>query len=793
LPLGTNPLNNINPSDIESIEILKDADATAIYGSRGANGVILITTKKGEVGKTKVALNFYTGTGNAGRHFDQLNTKQYIGMRKEAFENEGSTPTVANARDLLLFDTTRYTDWQKELIGGTSHTTDAQISISGGEKYTQFSIGTGYHKETTVFPGDNSDRRVTTHVSVTTTTPNKKLKTSISINYGNNKTNFLSQDLTTKALSLPPNAPAIYTQGGELNWDLWNPSGSLENPLAYLKRRYEAITNTLIGNLEIGYSILPNLDLKSRFGYTTIDMRAVNLTPISSFAPSLAATSLNTTAFSDSRFQNWMFEPQVNWRPKLGNGQFDILIGTQFLDQTREGLSQTATGFTSEALMKNIAAAPNRLLGTNYFTQYRYHALFARVNYNYNGRYIFNMTGRRDGSSRFGPGKQFANFGAFGAAWIFSEESFIKNSIKILSFGKLRASYGVTGNDQLKDYEYLDAYTSSSGTYQGIIGLTPVRLSNPDFAWETNKKLEAAIELGFMQDRILTTVSFYKNRSSNQLVGYPLPPSAGFTTIQANFPATVQNAGVEFELTTVNLETSDFKWTTSINVSVPRNKLIEFKNLELTEYSTSYVVGEPLNISKTFRYNGINPTTGLYQFEDANEDGIYDSPGDRTVTRFTGQYLFGGVQNSFSYNGFQLDIFFQFVKQNGRNYFYYTGIPPGFLGNQSDFVLNRWQAPGDNADVQRFGRSASEYEVYQVLQASDRAISDASFIRLKNVSVSYMLPAKWTSKIGASNSRIFIQGQNLATITGYKGLDPETQGSSLPPLKILTCGISLTF
>lgn len=789
---GTNPLNSINPADIESIEVLKDADATAIYGSRGSNGIILITTKKGQAGKTKVDINFYTGVGSVVSKLEQLNTLEYVAMRNEAFANDNVIPTTANARDLLVWDTTHYTNWQDELIGGTAGTTDAQVSVSGGDQYTQFSAGAGYHKETTVFPGDNRDQRISAHVSVTNTSSNQKLRTSVSVNYTANDADLLNKDLTGTALFLPPNAPALYHESGYLNWDGWNPSGPYENPLAYLYRRYEAKTNTLIGSAEVGYSILANLELKSRLGYTNMGMNATNLTPLSSLAPSVTSTSLNTARFSNSTFQNWMIEPQANWKPKLGNGRFDVLLGTQFLDQTAEGLAQTATGFSSEALMKNIAAAPNRTLGTNYYTQYRYHAVFGRINYNHSNKYIINITGRRDGSSRFGPGKQFANFGAVGAAWVFSNENFIKNGVSFFSFGKLRGSYGVTGNDQLTDYQYLDAYTSSSGPYQDVIGLTPVRLSNPDFAWETNKKLEAGFELGFVEDRILSSVSFYRNRSSNQLVGYPLPPTTGFTSIQANFPATVQNTGVEIELNTINLQHKGFTWTTALNISVPRNKLVEFPDLEASPvYANRYVVGEPLSIAKLYHYTGVDPAAGIYQFEDVNEDGNLDVADQQTI-KFTGPKFFGGFQNSFDYKGFQIDVLFQFAKQNGRNYIYTTGTP-GYMFNQPDYVLNRWQTEADITDIQRFGQSSGASAGYGQLQASDRSVSDASFIRLKNLSISYVLPTPWIGKMGILNARMFIQGQNLITITNYKGLDPEAQGSFLPPLRILTGGISLTF
>ncbi len=792
LNYGSSPLNNINPSDIESIEVLKDADATGVYGSRGSNGVILITTKKGKAGKTKVDMNFYTGVGHVTRKLDLLNTQQYISMRKEAFANDGVTPTVGNARDLLVWDTTRYTDWQKELIGGTARTTDAQLSFSGGEQYTQFSFGAGYHKETTVLPGDNSDQRFSAHIGISNTSPNQKLKTYAKVNYSASISDLINKDLTGIAVLLPPNAPALYDENGDLNWDGWDTQGVYENPVAFLKRRYEAKTNNLIASTEIGYMLLPSLELKLRAGFTNINMDAFNLVPLSSRAPSVVSNYFNTTVFSNSTFQNWIVEPQANWKPKIGNGVLDVLIGTQFLDQTTEGLEQIATGFTSEALMKNIGAAPDPTLSTNYYSQYRYHAVFGRINYAYNAKYIVNITGRRDGSSRFGPDKQFANFGAIGAAWIFSDENFMKGASSFLSFGKLRGSYGITGNDQLSDYRYLDAYTTSSGTYQGIVGLTPVSLSNPDFAWETNKKLEAALELGFFKDRIFTSISFYRNRSSNQLVGNPLPPTAGFTSIQANFPATVQNSGIEIELNTINIQKETIAWTTSLNISVPKNELLEFPDLALFPvYSNRYVVGEPLTIDMTYHYLGVDPTTGIYQFEDIDGDGNF-TVADRKTVKFIGPKFYGGFQNSLSYKGFRFDFLFQFAKQQGRNYITLSQTP-GLMFNQTDYVLSRWQNENDESDIQRFGINSQTSTPYGRLQVSDRSVSDASFIRLKNISISYLFPSNWISRVGISNVRVFIQGQNLLTVTGYKGLDPENQTYVLPPLRILTCGVSISF
>lgn len=783
---GASPLAGINPSDIASIEVLKDADATAIYGSRGSNGVILITTKKGTPGNTRVDFNFYAGAGVVASKMDLLNSKEYLRMRREAFANDKITPTAANARDLILWDTTRQTDWQKTLIGGTAQILDGQLGISGGDKQTQFTFGTGYHRETTVFPGENSDQRISLHSSITNTY--KKLKTSFSVNYAVNQTNLLKQDLTSRALSLPATAPALYDDTGKLSWVNW--SSTYENPVAFLNRKYESTAGNLIGNLVLSYDLLPNLSVKTSLGYTSLSTKAVTVTPLSSLAPD--PTLQGSSTFLNSSFNNWVAEPQINWKPAIGIHKFDVLAGTTFLEQSSETLAQTATGFASEALMKNLASATTRTIGTNSNSQYRYQAFFGRINYSILGRYFLNITGRRDGSSRFGPGNQFATFGAVGAAWVFSEESFLKTALPFISFGKLRASIGTSGNDQIGDYQYLDSYKSSGGPYLGTIGLQPDRLSNPNFAWETNKKFEVGLEFGFLRDRIQSTICYYQNNSSSQLVGFPLPATTGFPSIQGNFPATVRNSGVEIEISTRILEVSALKWSASVNMSVPRNELVEFPNLAaFPAYANLYAVGQPLAIRKLYNYTGIYPTTGVYTFLDYNGDGTYTQD-DRQIIRFIGPDYYGGLLNSFQYKGFQLDFMFQFVKQTGYNY---SAIfdTPGTLANQPKLVMDRWTAEGSTARFQRFGTTGDPVIGYSRFISSQESVGDASYVRLKNVSFSYTIPKQWADKMSLAGARIFIQGQNLLTITSYEGLDPETQGAQLPPLKVISGGFHLTF
>jgi TonB-dependent starch-binding outer membrane protein SusC len=790
-PGDLSPFSSINMDDIESIEVLKDADATAIYGSRGANGVILITTKKGRPGKTKVTANISAGAGKVGRKIDLLNTQQYLQIRRETFNNDNMIPQSWD-RDLNGdWDSTRYTDWQKLLIGNTAHVTNAQASISGGTNLTQFLIGGTYRKETTVFPGDFNDKKSSVYVDVINRSENKKLNSQLSASYTNDN-NLLPVEDFTKYIFLIPSAPALYDANGNLNWqkDTWN------NPYSILYRKSKSVTTNLIGNLNVSYTLLPGLDVKAGLGYNKVSMNQDMIYPLSSYSPSAASlTQLRKHIFGTNNITTWNIEPQINYIKQVSNGKLEALIGLTLQETINESIAQTAIRFPSDALINNIAAAGAISVNNNNYSQYRYNALFGRVGYIWKERYLINLTGRRDGSTRFGPKKQFGNFGAIGAGWIFSNEKFIQNSLSFLTYGKIRGSYGTTGNDRIPDYQYLSTYSVYNSTYLGAIGLYPTQIANPYFGWETVKKLEFGLELGFLNDRILLSSSYYKNRTDDQLVGYSLPDITGFSTVQANLPAVIQNKGLEFEINTSNIKNSDFNWTTSFNISFPQNKLVRFDNLKASSYASRYEVGRSLFIYKGYHYLGIDPQTGVQQYEDINGDGIISLSADRVATKEISQKYFGGLNNSFFYKGFSLDVFIQFAKQTGYIYLW-NGFPGDFFsGNQPSTVLDRWKKPGDNTDIQKLTQnySSSLITALSNFTSSDGQIGDASFIRIKNISLSYSLPHTWLQKLKLTESKIFINWQNPFTITSYKGLDPETTSvTNLPPLKMVVGGIKIT-
>jgi TonB-linked SusC/RagA family outer membrane protein len=790
---GLSPFSVIDPSNIQSIEVLKDADATAIYGSRGANGVILITTKKGVPGKTRVSVNVYSGLSRITRFPKILNTSQYLEMRREAFKNDSIAPDVNSAPDLLSWDTTRYTDFKKLLIGGTAHSTNVNVSVSGGSQNTQFLLSSGYHRQTTVFPGNLSDVRSGLHLNLNHHSENKKFSLNLSAGYSNENNNINSLDLTSY-VSTPPDFPPLYDSSGNLNWE--GGGVALDNPLAYLRQTYSAKTDNLLGNLRLDYKVLSSLTLKVNLGYNAYQLGEVSLHPSTSVSPSYFGNPIYSN-FANNSFKDWIIEPQIEYSRNISKGKLDILVGGSWQQTINNSSMIQAEGFANDALIKSISAAGS-IIASSSASEYRYVAVFGRLNYNWQNKYILDLSGRRDGSSRFGPGRQFANFMAAGGAWIFIDENENSSVLPFLSFGKLRVSYGTTGNDQIAPYAYLNAWNPSGMVYDGVNTLYPSSLFNPDYSWEVNRKFGAGMNLGFLKDHILLEVSYFRNRCSNQLINYSLPSQTGFTSILQNFPALVQNTGWEFSLTTENINTGSFNWSSTFNLSIPKNELVAFPGIENSSY-TNLIIGQPLSVISGFHFLGVDPETGVYQF--AAQDGK-----PTTSPSITNDWknnlgnldpeFYGGIINNISFKSWQLTFFFEFRKQKGKNYLFNEVFPPGSMFNEPVSVLDRWQAPGESTTLQKFTSNygTPAYSSFLNLANSDAQYTDASFIRLKNVSLSYSLSALWLKKVSVENCRFYLQAQNLFVITGYKGSDPETQSfQSLPPLRTIVGGFQITF
>jgi TonB-linked SusC/RagA family outer membrane protein len=784
-PIPANPINSINPADVESIEVLKDADATAIYGSRGANGVVLITTKKGKAGKATVSVTASKGAGRVTRFQKMMNTEQYLEIRRQAFANDGIATYPSSAYDINgTWRQDSYTDWQKTLTGETSSINDLRMSLTGGSLNTQYLFSGVYRNESTVFPGDFGYKKGGGHFSLNHQSDNNRFRFTFSTGYTRQKNLLPGANPVSQSRTLPPNAPKLFDEQGELNWE----GSTFNNPLAPLRATANSNIADLLANTTFSYDIVAGLQLKLSMGYTDTRSREIGMTPSTVYDPAYGVGSEETILINaQNDRQSWIIEPQMNWQKTLGRSTLSMLAGASFQELSSSRLSQMGYGFSSNDLITMGGATSVYILG-NENSKYRHQAFLSRINYSYQDKYVLNLTGRRDGSSRFGPGRQFAFFGAVGAAWIFSSEKFLANN-DILSLGKLRFSYGTTGNDQIGDYQFYNTFNISGAQYQGAVGLTPTRLFNPDYSWEKNKKLEIGLELGFLHDRIQLGISAYRNTSSNQLVGIPLPGTTGFSSLSGNLPATVENKGIEVTLHSINLKSSNFSWTSNLNFSTSQNKLISFPGLEGSTYVNSYVIGQSINIEKLFNYLGLNQTTGLFEFEDVDKSGIVSGYPDRTAIRNLMPRFFGGLQNQLQYKSFELDFLFQFVSQNSKSDLFNL---PGSPSNQLASIGNFWVANGGSATFQRpsTGLDGDVINAYQLYSSSTGTIQNGSYIRLKNISFSYDLSKHLKNKIKA---RVFLQGQNILTITSYSGSDPEFRYTGfLPPLKIYTAGIQLT-
>lgn len=783
------PLNLINPNDIESIEVLKDADATAIYGSKGANGVVLITTKKGTINHPTFMFATSLAYNRVASKMKLMNTTQFNAMREEAFANDGITDYPPQAYDLNgTWDRYRYTDWQKELIGGTAVTQDTKLTILGGGLHTKFSTSISHVEQENVLPTDKKFKRNTFNFNYTYKSSNQAFELNSSILYAQLTNDQVNMDPTDQALKLAPNAPSLYQADGSLNWSF----GILGNPLAPLLATYQYKSTNLVLNLGLTYALLSNLQFKLNTGITSNQLDELQLKPHTMFDPTYGYTSeYSTSAKALNTAKNFIVEPQFNYQTSLAtNHSVHFLVGATFQSNEKNNLEVLASDFSSDVLLANLGSAKNIAVKNSGASVYNYAALFTRLNYTFKDTYMLNITARRDGSSRFGKNRKFGNFGAVGAAWIFSNSSFLSRQ-SWLSLGKLRTSYGVTGSDAIGDYQYLDTYENSDYYYNQTPGLIPTRLYNPNFSWEETRKFEMALEFALFNEQVQGSVAFYRNRSSNQLVGIPLPGTTGFTSIQANLQATVENRGWEFTLNISPFRSKTWQWNLSLNLSIPKNELVKFPNLEGSTYAYTYVVGQSTSVQKFYNYLGIDPTTGLYQFEGYQGENSLSALTDKTIMKNIGIQYHGGLTSVLRYRNLNFDFTFQYVKQVNFNY-YSTLSLPGSINNQPVEFVDHWNEAHPNASHTYYstGMNRTINELAHLLSQSTKAVSDASYLRLKNINLSYAISLP---KAHIQSILFYIQGQNLWTLTNFLGLDPEFHSLGyLPPLKTYAFGIQIT-
>ncbi len=785
-PTGAEVLNGIAPEDIASVEVLKDASATAIYGSRGANGVLLITLKSGSAGKLRWHAAVSSGVDEVIRPSRLLNTTQYLAMRREAIGNDGLKVDSMNLPEAFAWDTTRSSNYQQYAMGHARWRKDANLGLSGGDSNTVYLLSGSYHREEAVFPGSLPDERISVFGHVHEQSGNRRLQVDLSgISHWEN--NRLPQVDYSLYQYLAPDAPGFFAPGGQPQWSY--------NGLSYLNlpasgnNSYRASVQNEYSHLEVGYDLLPGLVLRSSLGYYHVASGEHAIIPIIGQDP--ATNPTGSTSVTNNSEHSEVIDAVADFKRKLGPGQLEALVGVNWQEQQSVYSTTVASGFTSDLLMAS-GVGDTGVTVTGNSIVYRYEAVFGRLNYNLKNRYIVEVSGRRDGSSRFGPGDQFGNFWATSGAWIFSEEPWAKDWA-VLSHGKLRASLGTTGNDQIgANYAQVYSGTNSAQGYQGSQGLIPTSLPNNDLRWEVNYNSEMAMDLGFLNNKILFSVAAYRDWTANQLVETTLPSQTGQQTVFVNMPANIVNKGLEFTLRTVNWSSPVWSWISTLTVSVPGNRLASFPGLAYSNVANTLVVGKSLSVVKGYQYQGVNADSGFFQFRDVNHDGVLNAS-DLVAGGNLDPKYYGGWDQVVRYKNWELDLFIEFRRQNGQNPYvilyeqYMPGFAPPYMeGNAPVEWLHRWRQPGDHAVLQQVTESMTS-EAYQQMQAyiSSTANSiDASFIRLKNLGVTYRL----------KHSRLWIKTENLFTYTRFPVTDPETQDPRvLPPVKTVAVGLQVNF
>jgi TonB-dependent starch-binding outer membrane protein SusC len=818
---GISPLNGLNLNDIESMDILKDADATSIYGSRGTNGVILITTKSAKLGTTRFTIDVSTGLNSPSYVSKKLNTADYLQLRKDAFAMGNATatsainpitPTTYNAPDLMLWKQDAYTNWNKMILGNRAPIYTLNASATGGTKYLNFYSSVGYSKIYDVLPNDPYQERITSLLKLNHTSANDRFKMGLNVKFGTEKQAF-TQTGTNSTVSTMYNVP---------NMELYKPDSTVNivrgsatngytvNPVPLSLITSESKTKNIALATDLSYEIIKGLSAKFLFDYNLQMNELWYVYPGTALSAQDAYTTVRNSYNTHLDFSSISYEPQLTYTTKILKGNLSALTGLQFLEKSDARSSVTISNPASDILLKSYASGASIGGGSNLFVN-KFNSVYARANYNWDNKYIVNANFRRDGSSRFAPANRFGNFGSAGLAWLFSNEDWVKNAIPFLSFGKLRGSYGITGNNNIADFQYLSLLSSSPYyAYSGNGILIPGNVPNDKVKWETTHKMDIGLNLGFFNDRILLNTTYFRTLSVDLLTSIPLASQSGWTSYAGNFAGEVENKGWEFELNTDNLgKNSAIRWSTAVNVTTSANKLVKYPNLDKSNDATSLQIGRAIKSSfysmeMPFHLIKINPDNGVPVFVDYNKDGMVSFSDASINAAWIGTALptiWGGITNKLSYKGFNLDLFVQFSKQTMAKWDYTLSFPPGSMMNPPEIVKdNYWKQPGDVKPFPRLytgvtGIAAYTQPVYTYYFYSDAALYRGFYWRLKNVQLSYNLPAAVLSKLKFVGATIYFRGENLCFYTREKLYkDPEaSDGQRAPLLRTFTTGIQVTF
>jgi TonB-dependent starch-binding outer membrane protein SusC len=818
-----NPLNELNPSDVESIEILKDASATAVYGARGATGVILITTKRGERGSDRVTIESSYGTQAVTKRIPVLTAPEYMTLVNEANVNIKRPPKftpeqIANAQ------TYNY----PELMLRTSPQQSHAFTMSGGDVKTRYLLSGNYMDQGGVLINSafkryglrfNMDREVSERFRTGTSLSMTR------VNQGLNRTENGGIGASARGILAAMNFdPSLAPKNDKGEWNMRAIMGEqLENPLANTSEIVDERNEwRLVGSFFAELNVTDALRLRSTFGANAHFWRNPGFAP-RTIAPGFTVNG--SAQMSDGHDRELINESTVNYRRALGPANLEVLGGFSVQTRREESAWSYAESFPTDATaFYDLGAGVSQKRVDTGYGDWALLSVLGRANYSLLDRYLFTLTARRDGSSRFGANNKWSFFPSAGFAWRISDEPFLRDRTPFSDL-KLRLSYGLTGNQAVTQYQSLSRMVSAflgMGKNKELVGLVPSGdAPNPDLKWETTRVLNAGIDASLLDNRLTVTLDAYHSVTKDLLLWTSLPRTSGYSQQLRNV-GSLQNRGVELGLSTVNVQSGGFSWRSTLNVATNRNRVVELGGLDfvlpgpsrygwfIDGYDSFIVkVGEPLGSIYGYRVNGLwqqgqtcyltkteECEPGEYKIADLDGDRAI-TPSDRTVLGHTEPKLYGGLGNSLAFGRLTLDVFFNFTTGNKvanmSNVF--TMLSTGFMNERAD-VLDRWTPQHTNTNIPR-ANNARPRRLYSTL------VEDGSFLRLQTVTLGYQLPPAIVP--GGRNAHLYVTGQNLFVLSNYSGFDPEVNSiggdsrfrgvdsGAYPRARSVNAGLTITF
>ena len=761
----TTDTRSLNPSDIESISILKDASSAAIYGAQGANGVVLITTKQGKSEKAQFQFDSYVGVAQVWKTLEVLNAEQYRDLMTELGYNTQWDQYNEN------------TDWQNKVFrDALSH--NYQLSVSGKNNGTQYYISGGYlNQEGAVRSAEMERFSFKTNLSKEV---NDWLKIGTNVNY----THYSDVDVTDNAavnqggvllgvLATPPNI-GVYNEDGTFTS---NPFQDWENPISSTDGADRGYKNQrLLGNIYTEVDFLKNFTFKTNFG---IDFNADRYDYFLDPFRTSYGRALNGSSQYNTNINNYfIWDNTLSYKNKFGDHKIEGLVGSVYQKNRWEYSNIERRNFASAEI--TTPGAGSEIVGASAGKSEKANASFiSRINYDYKNRYLLTANFRADGSSNFGPNNRWGYFPSFSVGWRISRESFLEN-IDELSELKLRAGYGIVGNDNVGSYAYL-ARVGSGGNYpiggQTMPGTYPATIANDDLKWEESEQTNLGVDLGLFEGKITFSADAYIKKNYDLLLNVPMPTGTGFSSAIQNV-GEIENRGLEFQLNTINYSNENFTWRTSANLSFNRNEAKDIVGQVITRGGVAsrgnvslIREGEPLGTFYGYVWGGVDPATGnVYYINQEGESTFTPTADDRRIIGDPNPDFIYSLGNTFTYKEFGLDIFLQ--GSQGNDIFNATKLQMESMidsKNQLASVLNRWRQPGDITDIPRVNTEGSTDNS----RLSNRYVEDGSYLRFKAVTFSYNFKQNALDKLHLNALKFYVTGENLITLTDYSGFDPQ--------------------